>query len=142
MKRCAQGAGSESPASAVARKNVRVEAILQAQLVLHPDAACEADELLAASEKDVLAVVYLNAVNLERGGAPAEQTASFEELDAGTGPLQAQGRRKTGKPAADDGYALESHDRTTTRSFSVFESAARAFNGSPGSRSIFFNSSS
>ena len=132
MKRCAQGAGSESPASAVARKNVRVEAILQAQLVLHPDAACEADELLAASEKDVLAVVYLNAVNLERGGAAAEQTASFEELDAGTGLLQAQGRRKTGKPAADDRLrAREPRSHDHTQLFRLRERGAR-FQRKPG----------
>jgi hypothetical protein len=160
MKRRSQRTGSEPSASAVARENARIKAILQAQLALHPDASSEADELLAASEKDVLAVVYLNAADLERGGAAAEQTASFEELDSDTGLLQAQGRRKAGQATANDGYrwrgvagaqevremtdgyALESHDRTTTRSFSVFESAARAFNGSPGSRSIFFNSSS
>ena len=56
--------------------------------------------------------------------------------------FEAQRRRKSGEPAADDGYALESHDRTTTRSFSVLESAARARSGSPGSRSIFLSSSS
>ncbi len=90
----------------------------------------------------MLAVIDFHAVELEGSGASAEQPAAFEELDVRAGFLQAQGRRESGEPGPDDGYALESHDRTTTRNFSVLESAARARNGSPGSRSIFLRSSS
>ena len=131
------------PDSAVARENARVEAILQVQLVLHSDALREADELRAAGKKDVLAVVDFDAVDLERRRAAAEQAAALEELDVRAGILQVERRRsRPARPRSDDRYALDSHDRTTTRSFSVFESAARARNGSPGSRSIFLSSSS
>jgi len=90
----------------------------------------------------MLTVVDLDAVDLKRGRSAAEQAAALEKLDTCTGIFEAKRRRKPGKASADDGYALDSHDRTTTRSFSVFESAARARSGSPGSRSIFFSSSS
>ena len=90
----------------------------------------------------MLAVVDFDAVELEGRRATAEQTASLEKLDVRAGFLQAKRRRAAGEPRPNDGYALESHERTTTRSFSVFESAARALSGRPGSRSIFLRSSS
>ena len=87
MKRCSKGAGAKSSGAAVTRENARVETILQAQLVLHSDAPGEADELLAAGKKDVLAVVDFGATDLERRRAAAEQAASLEELDASAGLL-------------------------------------------------------
>jgi hypothetical protein len=115
VKRRAKGAGPEPAACTVARENARVEAILQAQLVLHANASGKADELIAAGQKDVLTVIDLNAVDLERGRAAAEQTASFEELDVSSGVLQPQGCRKTGDPSAHHRYAFESHDSRNLR---------------------------
>lgn len=90
----------------------------------------------------MLPVIYLDSVDFERRRAAPEQTASLEDLYVRTRLLEPERRRKPGESGADDGYALESQERTTTRNFSVFDSAARARNGSPGSRSIFFKSSS
>ena len=90
----------------------------------------------------MLAVVDLDAVDLKRRRAAAEKPAAFEELDPKPGIFQVEGRRKSGEPGSDDRYALDSHDLTTTRSFSLLESAARARKGRPGSRSIFLRSSS
>ena len=90
----------------------------------------------------MLPVVNFDSIDLERGSASSQETAALEEFDARTGVFEVERRRKSGEPAPDYGYALESHERTTTRNFSVFESAARARSGSPGSRSIFLSSSS
>ena len=73
--------------------------------------------------------------------AAAKKPAPFEKLDAEPGIFQLEGCREPGQPGPDDRYALDSHDLTTTRSFSLLESAARARKGRPGSRSIFFRSS-
>jgi hypothetical protein len=83
MKRRRESAGAKPSAAAVTRKDARVEAILQTQLVLHPDAPSEADELLATGKENVLSVVDFNTVDLERRRATAKQAASLEELDAG-----------------------------------------------------------
>ena len=48
-----------------AREYPRVKAILQPQLVFHPDASRESDELGAARQKDVLPGVDFDAVDLE-----------------------------------------------------------------------------
>ncbi len=112
------------------------------QLVAHPDGLRETDEIAAACQEDVLSVVNLDAVYLKRGGAPAEDAAALEERDLGSGGFERERGGEAGEAPADNGYALESHDRTTTLSFSVFESAARERRGSPGSRSIFLSSSS
>lgn len=108
----------------------------------HPDGLREIDKLRAARQEDVLAVVDFHAVDFEGGGPPAEDAASLEKLDVRSGRLERKARCETGEAASYDRYALDSQDRTTTMSFSVLESAARARNGSPGSRSIFLSSSS
>jgi hypothetical protein len=56
--------------------------------VLHSDVPSKADELLATGKEDVLPIVDLNAVNLERGRAAAEQAASLEEFDVSTALLE------------------------------------------------------
>ena len=124
------------------RENARVEAILQTQLVSHTDALREPNELGATGKEDVLPVIDFDAIDLERRSAAAQKAAALKNLDVRSGILETKGRGEAREPCADDGYALESHDRTTTRSFSVLESAARARNGRPGSRSIFLSSSS
>jgi len=142
MQRGRQGRGSEPSHFAASRKDRRIETWLQRNLVAHSDGLRKVDKLGAARQKDVLAVVDFHAVDLEGGGAPAEDAASLEKLDVRSGRLERNARGETGEPASDDCYALDSQDRTTTMSFSVFESAARARSGSPGSRSIFLSSSS
>ena len=112
------------------------------ELLGHSDGPREIDKLGAARQENVLAVVDFHAIDLEGGGPPAEDAASLEELDVRSGALECKARGETGEPASDDCYALDSQDRTTTMSFSVLESAARARSGSPGSRSIFLSSSS
>ena len=72
-------------------------------------------------------------VDFERRRAAAEQPAAFEELHAGARILQFERGRQAREPGADDRYPLLlSHDLTTTRSFSVFDKAARSRNGRPG----------
>ena len=150
MRRRRERTGAQPAGPAVARKNVRVEALLQTQLPLHPDAAREVNELRAAGQEDVLPVIYFLAADFERRRASAQQPAALEHFDVGTLRfLQLERGGQTRETSADDrnarsggAYALESHERTTTRSFSVFDSAARARSGSAGSRSIFLSSSS
>ena len=85
----------------------------------------------------MLAVVDDVTVHLERRRATPEQTAAFEQFHARTGALEASRRSKTRKAAADDRYTCgRSHEPTTTRNFSPFESAARPCSGNCGSRSI------
>ena len=114
MKRRRQRAGAESSLAAVASEYSRIEAFLQAQLVLHADALREAHELGAAGQEHVLSVINLDAVYLERSSAAAQETAALEELDLFSGCLEIERRRETGEPGADDRYALDSHERTTT----------------------------
>ncbi len=64
--------------AAVARKDRCVEALLQMQPVAHADALREGDELGAARQEHVLSVVDLFALDLERGGAAAEDPAALE----------------------------------------------------------------
>jgi len=143
MERGRQTSGAQAARRAVARQDERVEAILQVQVLVHPDAPCERNELGAAREEDVLPVVDFVPVDFERGRAAAEEAAALEEFDVGTSFFQFEGGGQTRESGADHGYPLLlSHDLTTTRSFSVFESAARSRNGRPGSRSIFLSSSS
>jgi hypothetical protein len=61
-------------------------------LIAHSDGLCEVDELRAARQKDVLAVVDLHAVNLEGSGAPAKDAASLEEFDVRSGRFERQTR--------------------------------------------------
>jgi hypothetical protein len=62
----------------------------------------------------VLSVIHLDAVDFERGGAAAEEATAFEELDVFTGLLEIECRGEAGEAAANDRYALDSHERTTT----------------------------
>jgi len=142
MQRRRQGRGSESSRFSASREDRRVETCLQVKLVAHSDGLREIDKLRAARQEDVLAVVNFHAVDLEGGGPPTQDTASLEKLDVRSGRLERKACGETGEAASDDRYALDSQDRTTTMSFSVLESAARARNGRPGSRSIFLSSSS
>ena len=82
MKWSRERAGSQPSTTALAREDARVEAILQTEVVLHADAPRERDELGAAREEYMLAVIDFDAVDFERGGAAAEQTAPLEKLDA------------------------------------------------------------
>ena len=142
MQRRGQGRGAKPPRLAArARGSSR-----RNTLAGEADRPCrrlrEIDKLRAARQEDVLAVVDFHAVDLERGGPAAQDTAALEKLDVRSGRFELKSRCETGEAASDDRYALDSQDRTTTTSFSVLESAARARNGSPGSRSIFLSSSS
>ena len=137
-----EGRGTKPSRVAASREDRCVETCLQVKLVAHSDGLREVDKLRAARQKDVLAVVDFNAVDLEGRGPAAEDAASLEKLDVRSGRLERKARGETGEAASDDRYALDSQDRTTTMSFSVLESAARARSGRPGSRSIFLSSSS
>lgn len=84
----------------------------------------------------MLTVVDFDAVDLERRRASAEQAAAFEELDVRAELFEFYRGGEAGEAGSDDGYALESHDFTMTRSFSVGARAARRCSGSQGSRAI------
>lgn len=142
MQRRREVRGTKPSRFAASREDRRVETCLQVNLVAHSHGLREIDELRAACQKDVLAVVDFDAVDLEGGGPPTQDAASFEKLDVRSGRLERKSCGETGEAASDDRYALDSQDRTTTMSFSVLESAARARSGRPGSRSIFLSSSS
>ena len=109
-----EGRGTKPSRVAASREDRCVETCLQVKLVAHSDGLREVDKLRAARQKD----------------------------DVRSGRLERKARGETGEAASDDRYALDSQDRTTTMSFSVLESAARARSGRPGSRSIFLSSSS
>ena len=143
MQRCGQIGGAQVTRGTVPRQNQRVETLLHVQVTFHSDPPRESDELGAAGQKHVLPVVDFASVDFERRRAAAEQPAALEKLDARAGILQFQSGGQSRQTRADDRYPLLlSHDLTTTRNFSVFDSAARARKGSAGSRSIFLRSSS
>src|SRR6185437_659508 len=73
--------------------------------VLDADAAIEADEVGAAAEEDVLAVVddFVDAGMEVGGGASAEVAAALGELHAIAGFGEGAGSAHAGDAAADDG---------------------------------------
>lgn len=129
--------GAQAAACAVARDDKCVEAFLQMQIRCHTQTRDKFDEPIAAAQEDVLAVVDLMTADFKGGRAPAEQPAALEKLylKARVGEVNASGQ--PGQAGADDGYATLSHDSSTTRSFSMRESEARARNGNSGSAPIF-----
>ena len=131
-----QVSGSQLAANA-ARVHRNVEAILEVKRVLQSRPLDEADEFRAARQVHVLSVIDDAPVNLKRGRASSEQPASFEEMHFASALLEIRGRSEPRQAAAGDCYPGRSHDATTTRNFSPFESAARARSGRCGSRSIF-----
>ncbi len=82
VQRRRQRRRTQTASDAVARKQQRVEAPLQVEAIRHADALREAHELGAAPEKDVLPVVDLAAVDLERSRSPTKQPTAFEHLHA------------------------------------------------------------
>ena len=62
----------------------------------------------------MLSVIDFDTVDLERRGAAAQETTALEEFDVFTGFFEIEGCGEAGQPAADDRYALDSHERTTT----------------------------
>jgi len=78
MKRRGKRARAQAPAPSAASHDARVEAILEAQVAFHADALRECDEAIAARKKDVLSVIDFDAVDLKRGRASTEKTASLE----------------------------------------------------------------
>ena len=73
--------------------------------VLHADAVIEADEVCAAAEEDVLAVVddFVDAGMQIGGGAAAEVATALDELHAIAGFSERAGGAHAGDAAADDG---------------------------------------
>lgn len=110
---------------AVAGENERFETRLQFEFIGETGTAREFDECGATGEEHVLTVVDFNAVDFERRRTAAKQTAAFEELDVRAELFEFYRGCESGEARSDDGYALESHDFTMTRSFSVGASAAR-----------------
>lgn len=144
MKRRRNACGrAQAARRSVSRQHQRVEALLHVQVTLHPNASCERDELGTARKEDVLTVVDFVPVDFKGSRASTEEPAAFKEFDVSAGVFEFQRGRQTGQSGTDDRYPLLlSHDLTTTRSFSLFDSAARPRSGSAGSRSIFLSSSS
>lgn len=136
MERRGQTGCAQSAAHAVFRIRNHVESILQVERVAHTGALHEVHEFGAACKEHVLPVVDDVSIDFERRCAPAQQSASFKYLDVPPGLLEMGRRSQPRKSAADDGYAGLSHDPSTTRSFSLRESAARSRSGNCGSRSI------
>src|SRR5262249_41025261 len=113
-----------------------VEAVLQVHTAGQAHPPSKADELRAAAEEDVLAVVDLHAAQRERGGAAAEQATSLEQLDRQAGALEVHSGGQPGEPAAYDGYPRRAHDRRTSASLAPGDREARLRKGRRGSRSI------
>ena len=76
------------------------------------DAAVEGDEIGAAAEEDVLAVVddFVDAGMQVGGGAPAEIAASLDELHPIAGLSEGACGAHAGYAAADDGDGLAGRD--------------------------------
>jgi hypothetical protein len=109
---------------------------LQLEPVGKAGALRELQKLRAACQENVLPVIDFDAVDDERRGSPAQQAAAFEELDVRAELFEFNRRGQAREARTDDGYPLDSHDFTITRSFSVGASAARWRSGSHGSRAI------
>ena len=125
MERGRQRRGPQTAFLAVASQDERLEPRLQLELVGKAGAASKFDERGAARKEHVLTVVDFDAVDFERRRTATEQAAAFEELDVRAELLQFNRGGETGEAGSDHGYALESHDFTITRSFSVGARAAR-----------------
>jgi len=137
VKRCGQIGRPKLAALAVLRINDHVEAFLRTQRAAHPDALDESNEFRAAREIYMLSVVDDVAVQFKRRGSAAQQTAALEEFNVPSRILQFDRCGKPGEASADYCYTGNSHEPSTTWSFSPFESAARSRSGNCGSRSIF-----
>ena len=136
MERCGQRCGAQHRGDAAPKRH-HLEALLKIERVAHADAAHEVDELIAAPEKHVLPVVDLVPIHHERGRAPTEKPAAFEEFDGTAGLLQGDGGGKPRQPGSDDRYTGRSQEPTITSNFSDGESDVRPRSGNAGSRSIF-----
>ena len=106
----------------------------------HADTFDEANEVVAAVQVDVLAVVDLAAADFKRGRTPAQQPGAFVDFDVVPAFAQFECRTQSRKPRTDDRYMPRahspSHARTIAPIFSVRERPARAWSGKDGSRSI------
>ena len=101
------GAGKREGPSTERRPpgSIMVISVVQWILLFDADAPIEADEIGAAAEEHVLAVVddFVDAGMQVGGCAAAEIAAAFDELDAVAGFGEGAGGTHTGDAAADDG---------------------------------------
>ena len=109
VKRGGQRAGPQRRGLAAGKDEG--DLVVPANLLLNAETAIEVNEIGAATEKNVLAVVdhLAGAGKLVRRRAATEVGAALEELDVITSVSQRARRRQSGKAPADDG------DRTTAR---------------------------
>src|SRR6516165_4557121 len=120
-----QGCRPQPARDALPRQHENIELVLQVQVAVHPHPAGKADELCVAGQKDMLAVVHLESVDLKRRRPSSEEAAAFEELNGAAHLLEFHRGGEAGDPRAHDVYAKVSHAWRATRSFSAFESEAR-----------------
>ena len=77
----------------------------EVDFVLDSEAAVEVEQVDAAAQEDVLAVIDDFGIGEGvRGGATAEERAGFEEFHGGAGAAQGRGGGEAGKATADDNH--------------------------------------
>jgi hypothetical protein len=141
VKRGGQRRGTQPAGRSIARKHERIEARLFAQCMAHANPLDEADEVVAAVQEDVLAIVDLAIADFKRRRTAAQQPRALVDFDLVPAFAKLECRTKSRKPRTDDRDSLgahsPSHARTIAPIFSVRERPARAWSGKDGSRSIF-----
>ena len=137
MQRCRKRRGAQRGDDSILLEEI---AVVIAEMAVHAGAAKKIDEIRAAAEQDVLAVVDGSrlARRNKRGGAATQYRPFFDEIHGVTGLGQAQGRRHARQPTAENRYASRRQSglpparscspimaaRTTSIIFSMSETAA------------------
>src|SRR5579872_946037 len=101
-----------------------------------PDLTEKLDELAAAGEEHVLAVINLDPVDFEGRCLSTGQPRPLEDLYRQSAALQLDRGCQPGQPGADNRYTALSHEPNMTLSFVRFRRRVRCRSGSNGSSSI------
>ena len=108
------GAGS-SPARRMLRRppgSMKENSRWNAMSLVDAQAAVEIQQIDAAAQQDVLAVVDGLRIDLVGGRAAAQERARFEEFDGVPGAGERRGRSQSRQAAADDDYVRQGHSET------------------------------
>ena len=87
-----------------------IQAVMEANLVVHSATAVEVQQVGEAAQQYVLAVVdvvrvFVRRIEGERSGAAPQKRTRFVQIDFETNRAQRSGGGETGESSADDDYA-------------------------------------
>ncbi len=111
------------------------EFFVEADLVAYAETSIEVEQIDAAAQEHVLAVIHHLAFFADRPGcgAAAQESAGFVKIDFETGTAQRRGRGEPGQSTSDNGYAKAF---SYTPGIRMISSSAMAYTLSPRSGCI------